>query len=205
MSRQAIVRAGHADVETLSQVVADAFGDLAPGQWLIEDATARREIFPRFYRIYVDHAMANGMVFTTVDRTAAALWVPVGLGGPEQPDGFDERVAEVTGQWAERFMLFEHELDGRYPTDVAYHYLAILAVRPDRQGQGIGTALLDAHHAVLDQEGIAAYLEASDERTRGVYLRHGYADYGSPVELPGGPFVYPMLRHPRTAGDPRLP
>jgi|HubBroStandDraft_1064217.scaffolds.fasta_scaffold01377_4 GNAT superfamily N-acetyltransferase len=200
-----IVRAGHADVDVLSQVVADAFTDLAAGRWLIEDATARREIFPRFYRIYVEHAMANGVVCTTADRTAAALWVPVGLEGPQQPDGFDERLAEIAGPWAERFMIFERGLDDHYPTDVAYHYLAIMAVRPDRQGQGIGTALLDAHHAILDQEGVAAYLEASDERTRGIYLRHGYADYGSPVELPGGPFVYPMLRPPRTAGDPGLP
>jgi GNAT superfamily N-acetyltransferase len=141
------------------------------------------------------------VVSTTADRSAAALWVPVGL-GPEQPDGFDERVAEIAGPWAKRFMIFEHELDGHYPTGVAYRYLAILAVRPDRQGQGIGIALLDAHHAILDQEGIAAYLKASDERTRDIYLRHDYADYGSPVELPGGPFVYPMLRQPRTAGDP---
>ena len=80
----------------------------------------------------------------------------------------------------------------------AHHHLAILAVRPDRAGPGTGTALLDAHHAILDGEGTVAYLEASDERTRGIYLRHGYADYGSPIELPGGPFMYPMVRHPRT-------
>ena len=78
------------------------------------------------------------------------------------------------------------------------NHLAILAVRPDRQGQGTGTALLDAHHAILDAEGIVAYLEASDERTRGIYLRHGYADYGNPITLAGGLLMYPMVRHPRT-------
>ena len=36
-------------------------------------------------------------------------------------------------------------------------------------------------------DGIPAYLEASDERTRRIYLRHGYADYGSPIRLPDGP------------------
>ena len=48
---------------------------------------------------------------------------------------------------------------------------------------------------------MTAYLEASDERTRRIYLRHGYADHGSPIELPGGPFMYPMVRHPRTTGN----
>jgi GNAT superfamily N-acetyltransferase len=39
---------------------------------------------------------------------------------------------------------------------VFHHHLAILAVRPDRQGQGTGTALLAAHHGTFDWHGIAA-------------------------------------------------
>ena len=81
-------------------------------------------------------------------------------------------------------------------TGALHHHLAILAVRPDSQGQGIGTALLQAHHATFDWQGIAAYLEASDERTRDLYLRHGYTDHGEPIELPDGPSMYPMVRIP---------
>ena len=44
--------------------------------------------------------------------------------------------------------------------------------------------------------GIAAYLEASDERTRDLYLRHGYTDHGESIELPDGPSMYPMVRIP---------
>jgi hypothetical protein len=44
--------------------------------------------------------------------------------------------------------------------------------------------------------GIAAYLEASDERTRDLYLRHGYTDHGEPIELPDGRSMYPMVRIP---------
>ena len=81
---------------------------------------------------------------------------------------------------------------------VFHEHLAILAVRPDRQGQGIGTALLDARHADLEDQGIPAYLEASDERTRRLYLAHGYTDRGSPIELADGVRMYPMWREPRT-------
>ncbi len=196
-----IVRAAHADIDVLSQVIANAFFPLAPCRWLIADGAARREILPGFFRMIVEHAMAGGVVDTTAGRTAAALWVPAGPEGPGQPGGYDERLAEVTGQWAGRFAAFDQELDAHHLTGVAHHHLAILAVRPDLQGQGIGTALLNAHHAILDKEEFAAYLEASDERTRGVYLHHGYADHGSPIELPGGPFMYPMVRHPRAAGN----
>jgi hypothetical protein len=58
------------------------------------------------------------------------------------------------------------------------------------------SSALQAHHATFDWQGIAAYLEASDERTRDLYLRHGYTDHGEPVELPGGPSMYPMVRIP---------
>ena len=44
--------------------------------------------------------------------------------------------------------------------------------------------------------GTAAYLEASDERTRDLYLRHGYTDRREPIELPDGPSMYPMVRIP---------
>jgi GNAT superfamily N-acetyltransferase len=208
-----IVRAGEADIDVLSQVIADAFFPLAPCQWLIGDEAARREIFPGYFRMYVEHAMADGLVHTTPGRDAAALWLPLGPQLPAPPDGYDEHLAQITGPWAERFAVFDAELDDHHLTGAEHYHLAILAVRPDRQGQGTGTALLDAHHTVLDQKGLAAYLEASDEGTRGIYLRHGYADYGTPIHLhdgllvhgddgapgqPGdGPRMYPMVRRPK--------
>ena len=63
-----------------------------------------------------------------------------------------------------------------------------------------GTVLLlptlQAHHAAFDWQGIATYLEASDERTRDLYLRHGYTDHGGPIELSDGPSTYPMVGIP---------
>jgi GNAT superfamily N-acetyltransferase len=86
--------------------------------------------------------------------------------------------------------------DRHHPTGLLHHHLAILAVRPDQQGKGIGTALLAARHQVLDVAQLPAYLEASSPETRQVYLRHGYTDHGPPITLPDGPAMYPMLRHP---------
>ena len=41
-----VLPADAADLDTLSQVIADAFHDLAPSRWLIADPDARRRIFP---------------------------------------------------------------------------------------------------------------------------------------------------------------
>lgn len=80
------------------------------------------------------------------------------------------------------------------------NHLAILAVHPGHQGRGIGTALLRAHHARLDQAGTPGYLEASSPRNRALYQRHGYTlRPGGPFHLPGGgPPMWPMWRAPGT-------
>jgi len=83
---------------------------------------------------------------------------------------------------------------------VAKH-LAILAIRPGRQGQRTGTTMLIVRHATLDTDGTPAFLEASGPDSRRLYLRHGYADYGPRIDLPGGPALYPMWRQPRNPQD----
>jgi len=195
------LRADASHTGVLSQVIADAFFDLAVSQWLVPDPAARREIFPTYFRIYVDHAFTGGLVFTTPALDAAALWLPVGPGGPgDPPEGYAERLAAVTGEYLDRFQALDEGFEAHHPVGTGHQHLAILAVRPDRQRLGIGTALLQAHHATLDRDGVPAYLEASDLGTRGIYLKYGYADLGDPIQLPDGPRMYPMMRPAKAAG-----
>jgi GNAT superfamily N-acetyltransferase len=194
-SHARVIPADAADLDTLSQVIAEAFHPLPPSRWLIADPGARREIFPEYFRLYVEHAMASGVVHTTTDRTAAALWISVGENPAKQPAGYGARLCAATGPWIDRFLALDAALDARHPTGIPHHHLAILAVRPDRQGVGTGTALLCSYHEIVDHDaGAPAYLEAADLRTRDVYLRHGYADHGPPIQLPDGPLMYPMWR-----------
>jgi GNAT superfamily N-acetyltransferase len=197
-----VVRAGAADLDILSQVIAEAFHDLAPTRWLIDDPAARREIFPGYFRILAEHALAAGVIHTTPGRTAAALWIPVSADGPAPPLDYGARLAAATSPWTGRFLAFDAALDRHHPIGVPHHHLAILAVSPQRQGQGTGTALLRAYHQFLDHDaGVPAYLEASDLRTRQIYLRYGgYTDHGPPIQLPGdGPLMYPLWRECRPA------
>ncbi|HEV3295406.1 MAG TPA: GNAT family N-acetyltransferase [Streptosporangiaceae bacterium] len=196
-ARHEVVRVGEADIEVLAQVIAEAFFPLAVCRWLIPDGTARRAAFPAYFRLYVEHAIADGLVETTPGRDAAALWIP-GDGPAEPPGSYKEQLAAITGPHLDRFLAFDQQLDRHHPAGVFHHHLAILAVRPDRQGQGTGTALLHARHADLEDQGIPAYLEASDERTRRLYLAHGYTDRGDPIDLAGKVRMYPMWRQPCT-------
>jgi len=192
----ALVRADQSDADQLSHVIADAFFDLAPSLWLIADPAVRREIFPGYFRIYVEHALTAGIVHTTPGRTAAALWLPADA---PPPADYEARLTAATAPWTSRFTAFDEALDRHHPAGTPHRHLAILAVRPDRQGRGTGTALLRAGHAALDADAIPAYLEASSSRSRDLYLAHGYTlRPGAPYHLPdGGPPMWPMWRPPR--------
>jgi GNAT superfamily N-acetyltransferase len=204
-ARHQIVPATGADSGVLAEVIAEAFFSLAVCEWLIPDRAARRAAFPGYFGLYVEHALADGLAETTPDRAAVALWLP-GTGPGEPPPGYTQRLAALTGPRLATFQTFDQILDRHHPAGVFHHHLAILAVRPDVQGQGIGTALLRAHHAALDHDGIPAYLEASSQRSRALYLRHGYTDHGQPIHLPddGPPVMRPMWR-PATQPPPARP
>jgi GNAT superfamily N-acetyltransferase len=194
-----VVKARDADIEVLSQVIADAFFSLPPSRWLIPDEAARRDIFPGYFRIYVEHAMETGTVHTTADRAAAALWLPVSAQGASPPGGYDEQLTAATGPWADRFRTFDATLDRHHPAGRPHHHLVILAVRPGRQGQGTGSLLLRAYHDMLNHHGMPAYLEAATLRLTGFYLRHGYVLHpGAPFHLPGNDVpMWPMWKEPQ--------
>jgi GNAT superfamily N-acetyltransferase len=109
-------------------------------------------------------------------------------------EDYPARLWAVTGRWAPRFVAFDTALGCHHPTATPHECLAILAVHPNAQRQGLGTALLRARHEVLDQAGTAAYLEASSPASHALYLRHGYAPAGPDIQLPGGPPMTPMWR-----------
>jgi GNAT superfamily N-acetyltransferase len=197
-SRARVIPADAADLDTLSQVIADAFHDLPPSRWLIADPAARRDIFPGYFRLYAEHALAHGAVHTTTGRDAVALWIHVGEDAPSQPVGYETRLAAATAPRTARFLAFDQTLDRHHPAGVAHRHLAILAVRPDMQGNGTGTELLRCYHQILDQAGAPAYLEAAGQRSCRLYQRHGYFLLpNAPFCLPdGGPPMWPMWREP---------
>ena len=184
------------DAAKLSTVVAAAFHSLAPCQWLISHAIQRRVVFPAYFRILIDHALAVGSIATTPERTAAALWLPIGADGPTEPKRYAQRLKDAVGPHLERFEILDDQFERHHPVGGEHEYLAIIAVHPDHQRQGLGRALLAHRHRQLDQEGSPAYLEASDQTNRDWYARHGYRDVGEPIRLPDGPLMWPMWRAP---------
>jgi len=186
------------DTTEITELVAAAMRDGPVGRWLHPDSQVRLLEAARYFEIFVEHAARYGEVYATADAatgrlSGVALWFPLTAMIPP-PIDYERRLKEVAGDAFERACHLDAAIEERHPME-PHHYLAFLAVHPDDQGHGIGSALLDRHHARLDRAGIPAYLEANHIRNRDLYLRHGYR-VRSVIELPDGPPLWTMWRSP---------
>jgi GNAT superfamily N-acetyltransferase len=188
------------DTGEITELVATAMGDGPVARWLHTDPEVRRREGPRYFAIFVEHAVRFGEVYATSDAatgmlTGVALWFPFTSLIPP-PDDYDRRLKEVAGSAFDRARELDAAMEAHHPVE-PHHYLAFLAVHPEHRNRGVGSALLDRHHARLDDAGLPAYLEANDPRNRDLYLRHGYVPRAT-ITLPDGPPLWAMWRAPMT-------
>jgi len=186
------------DTGEITGLIATAMRNGPVGRWLHPDADVRRRRAPGYFEIFVEHAVRYGEVYATAHAdsgrlSGVALWFPLTSPIPA-PIDYDQRLTEVAGDALDRCRRLDTAIEERHPLE-PHHYLAFLAVHPDDQNHGVGSALLDRHHARLDRAGLPAYLEANDARNRDLYLRHGYR-VRSVIELPDGPPLWTMWRPP---------
>jgi GNAT superfamily N-acetyltransferase len=189
-----IRRAGPADTAAVAKLIGTAFTPLAAVRWLLPEPSVRPRVMTANFRILVEHALSYGHVDVTEDGAGAAVWFDRTSPAPEPPD-YDRRLADACDPWTDRFRLLDKLFEENHPP-APHHHLALLAVTPERQGAGLGTALLRHHHARLDPAGTPAYLEASSPGSRDLYLRHGY-ELREPFTLPDGTEFWPMWRAAR--------
>jgi ribosomal protein S18 acetylase RimI-like enzyme len=171
-----IRRAHQGDIAVAGQVMADAFFDDPVFRWCMPDDDRRAGILPAFFSLVAATLLPYDEVHVTGDGAGAAFWVPPGqpsVPAAEAP-AFEERLAELlTDAEAERTFAVVELLESNHPHD-HHDYLWFLGVRAGRQGQGIGSALLNWMLERTDAGGHAAYLEATSEGNRRLYRRHGF-------------------------------
>lgn len=126
---------------------------------------------------------------------AAALWDPPGATQPAWWRGLLMMAAttRVLRKDASKMATFGQTLDRVRPKD-QHWYLAVIGTEPDRQGTGLGTALIRSRLDRCDQEGLPAYLESSKESNVPYYEKFGFK-VTQDLQIPdGGPTLWPMWR-----------
>ncbi|MGI5147228.1 GNAT family N-acetyltransferase [Plantactinospora sp. CA-294935] len=190
-------RATYREGDAIAALIAQAFQHLDPVAWLVPDPEQRHSVLTANFRILVEHAFFYGEVHVLDDRSAAAVWFDRSALIPP-PAEYDRRLAAACGPYTERFTTLDKLFDAHHPTE-PHHHLAFLAVTPDKQCTGRGTALLRHHHARLDRIGMPAYLEASSTGSRDLYARQGYIERERFL-LPNYSAFYSMWRPARLTG-----
>ncbi|EIE18458.1 hypothetical protein COCSUDRAFT_45262 [Coccomyxa subellipsoidea C-169] len=78
----------------------------------------------------------------------------------------------------------------------SYIYVFLLGARPEWQGRGLGSALLQHLNSIADAKGMHCYLESSSERSRRLYMRHGYVEIETIKAARDAPPMFLMSRTP---------
>ncbi len=196
-------QAGEADVSAIAQLLSRAFFEDPVATFLFPERSNRASLLDRFFEIQLRrNYLRRGVVHTTADLGAAALWMPPGAPSPTILErlshmAFSRRLG-ARRVAAHRLTTM---LEARHP--VAPHwYLGAIGTEPSRQRQGHATALLEKVLAVCDETGVGAYLEASRPDSARLYERVGFEhrEHFDPKSAGlEGPDLYLMFR-PGTSG-----
>lgn len=194
-------RATRSDVPALADVLARAFARDPFFGWLAGDAPERGQRTRDGWDALLRFASAGlSETWTTDDHAGAAIWIPPGR--PASSVLASLRLTPALARmttWrrlrAVSAALETLEDHRRRHVPGPHYYLAALGVEPDRQGEGIGSALLVPVLDAADAAGVEAYLETATARNVLLYERHGF-DVVEELILPGTDIHGWLMRRP---------
>lgn len=184
------------DAPTLDGVLADAFFDDPINVHLVPDEARRDAALRRgMGHVLRQTYLPNGGAWTTEELDGAALW---GKPSDPKPSMLEQlrqlpTFAAAFGRHLPRAMRAFGSVEKRRPSE-PHWFLDLLAVRPDRQGQGIGSALVTAGLTEAGRMGVPAFLVTSNFRNVPFYERAGF-DVTEEYDI-GVVHVWAMLRAP---------
>jgi ribosomal protein S18 acetylase RimI-like enzyme len=198
-----------ADAERIAVVLAEAYLSTPEGVWLIPDLGERRAVYGAYFPAVVQALLAGAgegvaaCLHVTDEVDAVAVWENYGTIEPAPTQLYDNIPRQTCGRHADRFRLLHTVLAFHQPRD-PHHQLSWLAVHPDRQNVGLGSALL--RHGLTgwdgrdERPGDASYLVTASPQAREFCAHRGYQLHRpAPILLPDtGPALWPMWRGPES-------
>jgi ribosomal protein S18 acetylase RimI-like enzyme len=195
-----IRRATVEDHPRVAETLARAFVEDPAWAHLLPDRGDRERRLRRFFDAELRHLAPERLeLWMTDDGAAAGAWsppgrwvVPLGTMIRQAPE-----MLRVFGRRLPLALRSGLSVERRHPRRPRHWYLHYLGAVPERQGRGLGSALMGPMLELCDRERIPAYLESSTERNRALYERHGF-ELVETFDMPGsGPPLRRMWRRPR--------
>jgi ribosomal protein S18 acetylase RimI-like enzyme len=191
-----IVRLGSADADAATATLSAAFMSDPAMKWLFPDSEVRaRRLSPLMRWTFEDH-LRHGMALGTPGAEAVTLWRPPGavhehaaLTPPAMV-----RFLAMLGTAVMRAEKLDRTIEKHLPPGEQQFYLRMAAVRPDRQGQGLGGLTIRAGLAEVDAAGLPSVLETATESNVGLYRAMGFEVIDTWDVARDGPRFWTMTR-----------
>lgn len=191
------------DLPTLIEITSQAYRADPLIRYFVRDDGRQADGLRRLFDFCLrEQALPHGRVSMARDGSACAAWLPPANARASMPLLEQllllPRMARICSPARiPRLLATMRLLERHHPTAPPHHYLYLLAVRPERQGQGLGGALLQAGLRPIDRARTATYLETASKPNLAFYRRHGFVVTGE-AHLPfGGPTVWFLWREPQ--------
>jgi ribosomal protein S18 acetylase RimI-like enzyme len=167
-------------------------------RWAWPDPDRYATYWPKIAEAFGGRAFDYGTAHGLENGLAVALWLPPGIG----PD--EETFARLASESIDEQILHDfngvfEQMDQLHPSADLW-YLTLTGVDPAAQGRGLGSRLLRYGLAICDRDGLPAYLEATNPRSRELYQRHGFKVIGV-IQAGSSPPMWAMLREPEAGAN----
>lgn len=164
-------------------------------RWVYRDAWSYLASFPTFVGLLASPGCAEGTFYADGEFGAVAAWLSPGTMPDE--DALEKHIEQTvrTEIRDDLFGVFE-QMDAYQHRASPCWYLPMIAADANRQGRGLGSALLAHALERVDREGTQAYLETAKPANVPLYERHGFEVVGR-IDVGSAPTVLPMVRPAR--------
>jgi len=200
-TRPGMRRASGNDIDHLSRLFAAAFVRDPVFDWMVKSGEGRLAALKGFFQwVLKSRTIPPGETWMRPDGLAAAAWIPPGVA--DSASFFIDQLRltplllNLTGVSRLRRGAALANAMEEHPAEPHY-YLAFVAVAPNRQRQGMGTAILEESLARIDKAGAPAYLENSNPRNLPLYQRLGFRTIKEVRAGEGAPPLFAMWRPAR--------
>lgn len=204
---------GAAETSDAMHLAARAFAEDPLFRYVYPNPSRRVTGFAREHAAYVRHYYRPYGLCEVAEHSGVlaglALWLPPGAEPPAWRDLMTlptlARTVGLRRLWT--VMRAYRAFDDALPTP-PYWYLGLLAVAPEAQGRGVGSALVRAGLARADRDGVPVFLETGTRDNVAFYQRLGF-EVTDEIDVPGGPMHWGMRREvtpdPSTPPEPPAP
>jgi len=171
-----------ADMDAVCEVIGLAFAENPSTLANVRGDRARaRRVMQRAVRVAKfgrswSHALVAVERGRVVGVLNAAEWPHCQLGMAEKIKSAPT-MFRVMGSALPRAFTMMNKREARDPREPHWH-IGPIGVRPERQGRGVGTALIQAFLTTLDEQGSPAFLETDVDRNVELYEEFGFTVTG---------------------------